>query len=774
MTKTGRYDGIKIESLAGPGDSHTRSIDTNTAQIGHSGFNRADAKAGEGIHGNLAFSRIANADADGGDGIQTVFSANILEGDGGNGGDAFAYTGTIYGDVIVTNVVTGEANDAGSTNVNDGSSGGDESVDTNIIVRSTGGTVSGDHRADARIGHNVASEAVANSNGGNAARPPQPVISFIASISSRAGGAGDASSIQEALYGDITVTAENSVIVHSEKSTLAGDEGFYAGIGHRLENDLEALGQGGISGMIGAAGTVVQATFKDDGDDDNDDATATNVADEEAYLLATYKALYEVKRRMDGSWYQSGTGDSSYQAAFNKLSAYEQSLVIPVLGDPNAAGEAIASFAGHEKASEYVDAVTAVRASSTTKTETSETGIDHRFAGSVNNEGYGSGKDVAAILSEVIFGARDNDDNTDGVDHVDVAMSNRATAVDEATYGNIPAPSADEIETLRFIMASSGDGGSVKSTQGKLGGDVSLTANAYDTTDNNGSDHTLGNARGIYIVSNDAALSATDLFAVVGHGAELIKARGGDAGLHHDTAVQTTASIGGDGGDAIISQAAASGNITLTSNYVIDIEAQNNGLGKSDEDTRVGHQLKIGSLLESFSTGTSAAVVAGLGGQDTGLGGVTRNGNGGDVTIEQGGASGFIKLISTTDIATGEGLSVATADGTVTEVAINIFADNANISGDNTEVHVGHDQHIDSAQAGDAGRMHALNTFETNKGLVGVMEGKGGDVTVTQGLLTSDDTSTLGVVEGIDITAQDIVVVKSFVNAGLSRTLCRS
>ena len=107
----------------------------------------------------------------------------------------------------------------------------------------------------------------------------------------------------------------------------------------------------------------------------------------------------------------------------------------------------------------------------------------------------------------------------------------------------------------------------------------------------------------------------------------------------------------------------------------------------------------------------------------------------------------------------------------MTEVAINIFADNANISGDHTEVHIGHDQHIDSAKAGDAGRMHALNTFEGNKGLIGVMEGKGGDVTVTQGLLTSDDLSTSGVVEDIEISAADIISISSFVNSGKSRAL---
>ena len=286
-----------------------------------------------------------------------------------------------------------------------------------------------------------------------------------------------------------------------------------------------------------------------------------------------------------------------------------------------------------------------------------------------------------------------------------------------------------------------------------------------------GEDHSQANARGIYVISEDAALSGTDLFAVVGHGSEVIKARGGDAGLHHDTAVQTTASIGGDGGDAYVEQGAASGNISLQSGYVIDVEARNNGLGFSEEDTRIGHQLKVGSLLEDFSTGTQAAVVAGIGGQDTGLGGSTRNGSGGDVTIIQRGASGSINLETSADIADGEGLSITDADGSVDEIAIAIFADNPNLSSDHTEVHIGHDQHIDSAQAGDAGRMHALNTFEDNKGLIGVTEGKGGDVTVEQGLLTTDDLATTGT-EDLTITAKDIVMAKGFIsNGGKTRTL---
>ena len=343
----GRYDGIKVEAIAGPGDNHTRAVDTNTAQIGHSGFNRADALAGEGISDKLAFGRIKASNADGGKGIQSIFSAKIQEGDGGNGGDAVAFTGSIEGNVIVTNVVTNEANDVGSaTSVTAANpSVTDQDEDTNIVVRSTGGTVAKDHRVDARIGHNVASEALTDSNGGNAARPPQPVISFIAAVSARAGGAGDALSTQGVLDGDITVEAENSVIVESKKTTLGSDWGFYAGVGHRLENDLEALGQGGISGMIDPAGTVMQATFKDDGDDDRDDATeiGSNKADEQGNLLATYRALYEVKQRINGTWVPAGTNTAdaavNYTTAFSRLSEYEKSLVAPVLGDPLAHGE---------------------------------------------------------------------------------------------------------------------------------------------------------------------------------------------------------------------------------------------------------------------------------------------------------------------------------------------------------------------------------------------------------------------------------------------------
>ena len=281
------------------------------------------------------------------------------------------------------------------------------------------------------------------------------------------------------------------------------------------------------------------------------------------------------------------------------------------------------------------------------KTDTSTTNIDHRFGGLVDNEGYGSGKDVSEILNTVIFGDRDNDVATTGkATDTKVTTIGYLGDVDEAQHGNIPAPSADEIEALRYVMASSGDGGSVKSVQDNLIGNIAILANAYDSDGNTGADLTQANARGIYINSNDAALSGSDLFAVVGHGAELIKARAGNAGWHHDTAVQTTASIGGDGGDAIISQSTISGNIGLTSMYVIDIQAENDGLGTAEEDTRIGHQLKIGSHLEEFSTGTNAAVVAGVGGQDKGLGGDTRNGNGGDVTIDQGGASGSISLMA--------------------------------------------------------------------------------------------------------------------------------
>ena len=633
LVRYARYDGIKVESKAGPGDSHSRAVDTNTAQIGHSGFNRADAESGEGISDDLAFGRIAATNADGGDGIQTTYSALIQEGDGGNGGDAFAYTGSVYGDVIVTNVAANEANNAGSAGSVQGvegivsfvDTGTNEDTDTNIVIRSTGGTVKGDHRSDARIGHNIASEAVTDSNGGDAADVPHPNISFIAAVSTRGGGAGDASSIQEELIGDITVIAENSIIVESEKTTLAGDEGFYVAIGHRLEADLEATGQGGESGLIGDVASVAQATFKDDGNDDADDATQTDVADEEAYLLATYKALYEIKQRMAGTW--DSDSAESFKVAFNSLSAYEQSLVSPILGDPNAIGEGIATLTS-EDASDYTNVAAGIRGISEAKLSTSDTGIEHRFASTLDNEGYGSGKDVSDILNEVIFGARDNDAETDGLDN-----TTATTTVDESTYGNIPTPSADEIETLRFLLASSGDGGSVRSYQNSIAGDITVTAHANDIS-NTGSDNSLANARGVYVSATDAALSGSDIMAAIGHGIELIKARAGDAGLDDDPSTYTTAAIGGDGGDAIVYQGSSIGNsaalsddetaaglvattgdIAIHSSYVIDVTANNNALGKSEEDTRIGHQLKIGSMLEDFSTGTSTAIVAGHGGE---------------------------------------------------------------------------------------------------------------------------------------------------------------
>ena len=515
----GRYDGILVEAKAGPGDNHTRAIDTNTAQIGHSGFNRADALAGEGIKDTMMFGRVSPTNADGGKGIQSIFSANIQEGDGGNGGDAFAYTGSVTGDIVVTNSVSGEANDVGSASTVTAADPTvtDQDEDTNIVFRATGGTVSGDHRVDARAGHMVASEAVTDSNGGNAARPPQPVISFIGAVSSRAGAAGDASSIQELLTGDVTVTAENSIVLESKKTTLGGDEGFFVGTGHRLENDLEALGQGGISGMIGAAGTVMQATFKDDGDDDRDDATevGSNKADEQGNLLATYRALYELKQRMLGQWTAVGgtSADAAvdFPTAYGRLSAYEQSLVRAVMGDPTSTGESnyrliTKIISGDEDESFYNsytdgnfdvvtnsrDDVDGSRTASIIKSSTTDSSNDHRFGSLDRNEGYGSGKNVSGVTGDfgavnalaIIFGDRDNDAATDGTRTPSTANLGSPDDIDEAQWGNIPEPSADEIEALRYMMAASGDGGNVRSVQGTLSGDVLLVANAYDSEGN--------------------------------------------------------------------------------------------------------------------------------------------------------------------------------------------------------------------------------------------------------------------------------------------------
>ncbi|MCB1231450.1 MAG: filamentous hemagglutinin N-terminal domain-containing protein, partial [Verrucomicrobiae bacterium] len=254
-------DGILIQSNSGPQDNEERAIDVNMAVIGHHAFNKADADAADGEQS------IRDSD---------LTSSVHTQGNGGDGGDAWASTGSVKGEIIVANALDLDGDgvyetasedtnfngvlDVGEDLDGDGrldrglesaltlvDNNGDD-LDTDIKVRSiqAGLDDGATHQAEARIGHFASNEAMARNEGGWALNDATGTDAYNATISANAGDGGDAMAIQGSLRGDITAVAENSVIVEVTKSGLAATPENFAQIGHRLENDVRA-GMGGRS-----------------------------------------------------------------------------------------------------------------------------------------------------------------------------------------------------------------------------------------------------------------------------------------------------------------------------------------------------------------------------------------------------------------------------------------------------------------------------------------------------------------------------------------------
>ena len=623
-------DGILIEARTGQGDNFTRAIDTTTASIGHHGFNRADA-----------------TDATGGSGIIGVLASLPSTADGGDGGDATSAIGYISGDITVTNdlVEDGTLNNNGDL------------ADTNILINTIDQLPSdgSKHRADARIGHMVSGEALAGI-GGNSSQDDNGPPTNPATISAQGGNGGDAVSTQNQLYGNIIVTAENSVEVLATDGT-SSNETLVSAIGHRMENEV-------VAGKGGEGSTAV-------------------VGGQNLYFI--YEALRE---------YEANGRNLS------ALSAFERKLISPFITDAT-------------------------------------TGADH--VGYFNDKYMGHFLDRLLRLAQTTGGGGNsgaNDRDNDFVGETDFS---------------IPTLTAEEEETLLFIMAATGDGGHATSTQGStltingiaetrsVNGNINVNALARNLTDT---------ARGIKVIATDGGTSDAFEIAHIGHQAELLQARGGDA---EDIKAFDDA-LGGDGGNVDVTQYAYDGKITLDSEHKINIEALDGTVNGARQRAWVGHRLAIGTDRPHSAYRETFIVRAGDGGSGTVSTDDSRNGNGGNVRIRQFGSV-------TNDTDTNIDILIDASNTTDAQdpnlhVSIRINAESVGSSSQEAETHIGHDMLIVSVKAGDAGQFDSLDGPE---GLdIGIREGNGGDIRITQGDIGAD----------IDITGRDSVDIDALTNLG--------
>ncbi len=221
-------DGIYIHAISGPGGNQgTREI--LAALAGHHGFGNAQG-------GN------------GGNGISQSLSSTITEGDGGDGGSATLTHGPIFGDVLISNVSGDALDDSGDTK------------STNIIIEAVGGTASDvdGNRAEARAGHFTKLSAQGG-RGGEASKNAGSTPSFPASLSAQGGDGGDAVTWQGQMEGDITLTAENSVIVRALDGMVSGQV-TVAAVGHR-QTAKTTGGNGGVGGTAAAEASAQSIYF---------------------------------------------------------------------------------------------------------------------------------------------------------------------------------------------------------------------------------------------------------------------------------------------------------------------------------------------------------------------------------------------------------------------------------------------------------------------------------------------------------------------------------
>ncbi len=223
------YDGIYIHTLAGPGSNQNSAMHVNAAIVGHHGFGEATGGTG-------------------GNGIDSSLASTISEGDGGDGGSGNVLMGAIRGNVEISNI----GNVFGSfIRVADELDNSGDDKSTNIVIEATGGTISDSiaNRAEARAGHFTQVRAYGGL-GGNASSEAGAPPSFPASISAQGGDGGDAFTSQGQLEGDISVMAENSVIVRAMDGMIS-PQVTVAAIGHR-ETAAAYAGTGGFGGTAAA------------------------------------------------------------------------------------------------------------------------------------------------------------------------------------------------------------------------------------------------------------------------------------------------------------------------------------------------------------------------------------------------------------------------------------------------------------------------------------------------------------------------------------------
>ena len=203
------------------------------------------------------------------------------------GGAGVVTTGSIVGDITVTNAVAGQMTNTGTT------------MDSNITVQALDQSQydSSAHQTEARIGHRVFAEAYGGA-GGASASPTPPANA--ATISALGGNGGGATSTSGAIVSNIVVTAENSVLDLATNANIGG--ALKAGAPFLVASVGADQVQAAVAGAGGVGGTVTAVNTQ-------------NILN----ALARFKSL------------GGGNPGAASTTAFAELSSYDQMLIGPLV-----------------------------------------------------------------------------------------------------------------------------------------------------------------------------------------------------------------------------------------------------------------------------------------------------------------------------------------------------------------------------------------------------------------------------------------------------------
>jgi hypothetical protein len=589
----GGKDGIFISSLVGDGANTGSSLLGNLAIVGHN--HNASARGGAG-----------------GSSISSTLGATVTSGDGGHGGAGKVVFGAISGDLTLTNVVAGEANKTGGA------------LDKNIRILASDqdATDSADHRATARVGHRTLGDAFGGA-GGNAALPP-PGPMYSATLSAQGGFGGAATITSAAITGNISITAENSVLIEALNPTVSSPT-VVAGVGHHAIANAVVAGAGGFGGLSASFNDAAMLTalrrFVDLGQD------FSKLSDLEKELVAPVLRYYKLAAVYDGS---AGPAASRLPGGF----------VSRILAGP------AAFVAGTPNAYPLARDIDAIAGTDNSVPEVSANEKNTLVALSIAS-GHGGGAYVTqgAITGDVsvVANSANTADAARGILLSTLGVLNGGTQIahigHESEVSNASGGKGQNVWGGTNAEGIGGDGGEVRIVQQLVSGAISLTAGSSVLV-----------TYGDIVVKASGTETAGWQRSLIGHRATVGSddpgfrsapvARAGDGGGDQNALANGKL---GNGGAVAITQDGAAGAITLTaegpspSGTSITVLSTAT-LASGEALASIGHAL----VIDSVKAGDAIPYTVG---PDTraSLYGV-REGNGGSVSISQGPISDAIML----------------------------------------------------------------------------------------------------------------------------------